>query len=357
MKTKLLIITILLIISILRAHSQDSDTVKILLIGHSYLIYNNQPALLDSICKSKGKNVFIDSYLAPNTSLKTHLENEVVINKINEQKWSFVILYGSSLAIAYPEFFTEFSIYNVLQSFKLKIKANHSKTHIIYNMPWSFEDGMSWADGWTDTYADMQNCIYNNTLKYCNDHGLIVAPIGWAWYNVLVDKDYPLHYLHLNDMSHPNIKGSYLMACVLYSTIFQETSENCNYINTLDTDEATYFQYWGSKTVMDDLLLWNINLITDNNIGLNKDDFQFEINPNPCSDHINIKFDLKKSSDIQIKLYDQLGKIQTVLFYGNKKTGKHSLYCNLPKLKNGIYYCVIQSSHHAYVKKLVITNN
>jgi len=58
---------------------------------------------------------------------------------------------------------------------------NFKDTKIIYCLPWAYEDGMTWYEDWTDTYADMQDKIYNNTILFSNEIGFLIAPVGWAW--------------------------------------------------------------------------------------------------------------------------------------------------------------------------------
>jgi hypothetical protein len=48
-----------------------------------------------------------------------------------------------------------------------------------------------------------------------------VAPVGMAWKKALAAD--PSLILHQADNSHPNPKGSYLAACVLYATLLDKT--------------------------------------------------------------------------------------------------------------------------------------
>ena len=164
--------------------------------------------------------------------------------------------------MAYPEYYTAHPAYPALVTLKGKILDNCASTRIIYCLPWAYEDGMTWL-GWPDTYEDMQLKIYNRTIEYSNDIGFTIAPVGWAWNKVLVDKEFPLHYLHLRDWNHPSSKGSYLMACVIFSTVFQESSVDISYYAELPKDEAVYFQTVASNIVLDSLHVWNISKKTE----------------------------------------------------------------------------------------------
>jgi hypothetical protein len=117
---------------------------------------------------------------------------------------------------------------------------------------------MTWVPGWTDTYSDMQLEIYNNTLLWADSLDFVVTPVGWAWNKVLTEKNFPLHYLHMSDWNHPSLKGSYLMACTIYSTIFKESTELISYYGGLSNNEANYFQEVASDIVLNNLVKWNI---------------------------------------------------------------------------------------------------
>jgi len=49
---------------------------------------------------------------------------------------------------------------------------------------------MTWVEGWTDTYADMQLKVYENTLIYSELIDFPVSPVGWAWNTVLEKMNY-----------------------------------------------------------------------------------------------------------------------------------------------------------------------
>jgi hypothetical protein len=104
----------------------------------------------------------------------------------------------------------------------------------------------------------MQLLIRHYTILFSDEVPFMTAPVGWAWYAVLSEgvRD---HYLHLPDMSHPSLRGSYLMACVLYSALFREDLEGIDYYAGIPVDEAIYFQTVAAETVLNDLQLWNIS--------------------------------------------------------------------------------------------------
>ena len=234
------------------------ESYKILFIGSSYFNYNNLPDLFENLAISSGKEIYIDQYGRNGLYLDDHASSSATESKINEHDWDYIILQGVGSLMAYPDYFTDHPVYPALETLRDKIHQNCESTKMVFCLPWAFEDGMTWYQDWTDTYEDMQIKIFENTLQYSDEIGFEIAPVGWSWYMVLEEKNYPLHYLHISDWNHPSLKGSYLMACVIFSTVFLESSVDIPYYDGLPEEEGSYFQTVASHTVLDNLSLWNI---------------------------------------------------------------------------------------------------
>jgi len=246
-------------------NSYHNDSCSILFIGSSYFNFNNLPDLFENLAISSGKNIYIDHYGRNGLYLDDHASSSNTESKINEQDWDYIILQGVGSLMAYPDYFTDHPVYPALVTLRDKIHQNCESTKMVFCLPWAFEDGMTWYQDWTDTYEEMQIKIFENTLQYSDEIGFEIAPVGWSWYMVLEEKSYPLHYLHMSDWNHPSLKGSYLMACVIFSTVFLESSVDIPYYGGLLEEEGSYFQTVASNTVLDNLSLWNIVDESDNN--------------------------------------------------------------------------------------------
>jgi parallel beta-helix repeat protein len=235
------------------------DPCKILFIGSSYFNFNNLPGLFEQLTRSAGKDVYIDHIGKNGIYLDDHASSALTELKINETDWDYIVLQGVGSLMAYPAYFTDHSEYPALETLWYKIHRHCESTKMVYCMPWAFEDGMTWYQNWTDTYEDMQLKIYETTLNYSRNIGFMIAPVGWVWYAVLKETNYPLHYLHLIDWNHPSLKGSYLMSCVLYSTLFQKSSVGLSNISRISENETIYFQTIASHIVLNNRNLWNID--------------------------------------------------------------------------------------------------
>jgi len=260
------IITIFILILIIGSNTLYLDTnaeiteepCKILFIGSSYFTWDNLPGLFGNLTDAAKKDVYIDQSIKNGLYLYDHVNRSITESKINQTNWDYVILQGVCTVTAYPENYTDHPLLPSLIALRDKIAKNCNSTKMVFYLPWAFEDGMTWL-GWDDTYEDMQLKIYDNTLQYSKDVGFAIAPVGCAWNTVLKEVNYSLHYLHQADWNHPSLKGSYLMACTIFSTIFRETSTGISYYSDLSRSEANYFQEVASNTVLDNLELWNLD--------------------------------------------------------------------------------------------------
>jgi len=275
---------------------------------------------------------------------------------MNERDWDYVVLQGVGVLVAYPEHFTDHPVYPALITLRDKIYANCESTRMVFCMPWAFEDGMTWYQNWTDTYEDMQIHIYTNTLLYSEEIGFEIAPVGWAWYAVLEEYNYPLHYLHMSDWNHPSFKGSYLMACVIYSTVFQETTVGIPYHGGIPAEEAVYFQAVASDTVLNNLELWNITpIISDIKNPPAQNKFHLNQNyPNPLNSTTKISYCLPKELHVQLIILNALGDEIATLVDEAQIPGNYEVEFDAAGLTSGIYFYQMTAGNFNETKTMIL---
>jgi flagellar hook capping protein FlgD len=342
-------------------NSNNRDPYNVLFIGSSYFNYNNLPSLFEDLTASAGYDIYIDQSIMNGLYLADHVDRPITITKINERDWDYVILQGVGSLMAYPDYYTDHPVYPALIALRDLILANCAETRIIFCMPWAFEDGMTWVPGWTDTYTDMQLHIYNNTLLYSEEIGFEISPVGWAWNTVLEELEFPLHYLHMSDWNHPSLRGSYLMACTIFSTVYLETSFGLDYFADLPEDEVLHFQAVASNTVLNDLDLWNI-IYTDSpneQIPDPTDQFLLQNSPNPFNPSTVIGFQLSADSefdDVELTIYNIKGQMVKNYSISNEQ---HSITWdgtddyNQP-VPSGIYFCRLRTGEFEQTKKMLL---
>ncbi len=357
------LLVILVIVSRESANAVDDNPLEILFIGSSYFNYNDLPSLVENMANNSGKDVYIGSYNRVGLLLDQLVSLDLVEEKINERNWDYIIIQGVGVTIAYPDFYAQHQAYPALVEFEEKIHENCESTRMIFCLPWAFEDGMTWVEGWTDTYEDMQNIIYDKTIQYSDEIGFTIAPVGWAWYQVLDEKDYPLHYLHMSDWNHPSLKGSYLMACAIYSSIFIESTEEISYYAELAESDAKYFQNIASNIVLSDTTLWKISTYNDTTLAStdsttnipdysNKNKtFLYQNYPNPFNSYTQIKYELQNDGFVKIEIFDLTGK-KHFTFTEQQKAGIHSFSFDGSKLQSGIYLYNLKTNENCQLKKM-----
>lgn len=242
----------------------DSGVVQILFIGASY--FGNQLLpLFRELAGAGGKEVRVEGAISPGVMLDAHATSASTRQRIQSRKWDVVILQGVCVNAGYPEthqdIFPPYVAHPLLPSLKTlyaRIKENHADTKMIYTMPWAFEDGTLWLNGGTDTYADMQLLIYDNVLGFAKEVDMGIAPVGWAWYQVL--KEPPaLHYLHASDYNHPSNRGTYLMGCVFYVSLFGEPVSGNPVHGKITTQESVQFQQIADDVVLKNWPVWKLH--------------------------------------------------------------------------------------------------
>jgi len=334
---------------------------KILFIGSSYFNFNNLPNLFRNFAINSGKEVYIDQLIPSGRYLEDHANSSHTELKINETDWDYIILQGVGSLTAYPQIITHHPVKPALVTLRNKIKANSGSTKMVFCLPWAFEDGMTWLQGWNDTYEDMQQKIYNNTLKYADEVGFEIAPVGWAWNTVLKEKNYPMHYLHKSDWNHPSLKGSYLMACVIYSTIFVESTIGIPFYSDLSIEDANYFKTIGSNMVLDSLEIWNINttFMDTNDLSIPNNHYLHQNYPNPFNPITTITYDLRQEAEVIIQIYSLLGHEIKTIKNGLKSAGQYQINWDGTdnsgkKVSIGAYLFQLKAGDYIQTRKMVL---
>ena len=76
--------------------------------------------------------------------------------------------------------------------------------------------------------------------------------------------------------------------------------------------------------------------------------------PNPFNPTTTIEFDLLKSSDVKIEVYDIAGQKVRTLLNDNMSLGSHQIEFNAQNLSSGIYFYIIQTGDFQDVKKMIL---
>ncbi|MBP9096678.1 MAG: T9SS type A sorting domain-containing protein, partial [Ignavibacteria bacterium] len=76
--------------------------------------------------------------------------------------------------------------------------------------------------------------------------------------------------------------------------------------------------------------------------------------PNPFNPSTEIKFDVLKTGNVNIKVYDETGKNIMTLTNGIKNPGTYSVKFDASSLSSGLYYYVMETEGTILSKKMVL---
>ena len=106
------------------------------------------------------------------------------------------------------------------------------------------------------TYDGMQSRLRESYIEMSTDNQCSVSPVGAAW--KYVRDQYPSIALYTSDGSHPSIYGSYLAACVHYSSIYKKSPVGSSYCSSISCSDALLLQQAAALIVLDSLDNWRI---------------------------------------------------------------------------------------------------
>lgn len=255
-----------LLFTILSLHCvtvQSQDTLRVLFLGNSYTSANNLPLLLKNMAAAAGNIMVTDQNVPGGYTTESHLSNAVSLSKIRAGIWNYVVIQEQS-QIPTIDHYRYNSMYPSMLQLKDSILLYNPCARIITYMTWGRRFGGQQCDG-TGTYCSpafrdfnhMQDSLRSAYLQISDSMKVQCAPVGIAWQQVLHDTTLVLHQ---SDNSHPNLSGSYLAACTIFSTITQKQSSGLSYIGGLAAPLAAFLQEKSDHTVFTGMDDWNLSI-------------------------------------------------------------------------------------------------
>lgn len=215
--------------------------------------FNDMPMLFESIANEKGKNIDVDFYAPGGTGFVNHHVDSNVYNLFEDNVWDVVVLQpgtSESAGASWPVATTATRGNQMQDSIK---KYSPCAKVVLYQIPY----GVPSADNYAN-YFQVQTKIKDSITKLADNMEVSFAAAGeCARQHYLAQQDLLLHNSY-NDV-HPNLNGSYLVACAMFCTIFQEPVSGVAFNGGVSPSNATYFQGIADNIVLNNKALWRIN--------------------------------------------------------------------------------------------------
>lgn len=251
--------SLLLLVIFYVFNSNAQSKKKILFLGNSYTYYNNLPQLVADIALSKSDTVVYDQNTPGGYTFQNHCTSSITWQKIRSQKWDVVILQGQSQEPSFDPSQVISQTYPFAKQLCDSVRAANACTEIMFYMTWGRKNGdLSNCTTYSPvcTYNGMQARLRESYMMFKDSFMASVAPVGVAWKTYR--NTFPLIDLYIADESHPSLHGSYLTACVFYSSIFKKTTVGSTYNPSLPVSDVANIQSISSQTVLDSVSVWNL---------------------------------------------------------------------------------------------------
>jgi len=250
---------ILLILSL--GQNSSADNKNVLFIGNSYTYYNNLPDVINSIANSFGDTLFYDSNTPGGLTAQGHWNNATTLTKIQQGGWDYVSIQCQSQEPSFSAGQVASQTFPYVKSLDSLVQASNSCAETIYFMTWGRKNGDQANCPLYPpvcTYDGMQQRLRESYLLFADSTNASVSPVGAAW--KIFRTQYPNIDLYSPDESHPSLHGTYLAACVFYSSLFHKSSSGSTYVpGGISAIEASYIQDVASALVLDSLEYWQGN--------------------------------------------------------------------------------------------------
>jgi hypothetical protein len=240
------------------AFTSLAQQTKVLFIGNSYTGVNDLPNMFKNLALSMGDSVTIDSNTPGGFTFNQHSVNATTLQKIQQGNWDFIILQGQSQEPAFPPSQVSTQTYPYAKKLDSLIQVYNPCAETVFYMTWGRKNGD--ASNCASypvicTYEGMQQRLRESYLEMTQDNQATCAPVGVAWRTFR--NLYPATELYQTDESHPLEEGTYLAACVFYSTIFRKSCQGAQYMGTgITNSDGFNLQTVASATVLDSLENW-----------------------------------------------------------------------------------------------------
>ena len=164
------------------------------------------PWIVSKLAESSGKTLRVDMVTHGGVDFEWHFNNQDTLKAIREDEWDIVVLQNKSTGPVQGK--------KKMLQFGLALNDEIRKcgAQTVLYMTWARQHIPEMIEEIAEAYTSLAERI-----------GAKVAPAGIAWKNALNAN--PDLILHTEDKSHPNPGGSYLTACVFYSTFYSISPE------------------------------------------------------------------------------------------------------------------------------------
>lgn len=238
--------------------TSQAEKRRVLFIGNSYIYVNDLPLTLQTLALSFGDSIEYESNAIGGATLQMHTTNATTIAKLLAPGWDYVIIQAQSQEPSFSPSQVSANTYPYAQILDSLAHAGNPCVETMFFMTWGRKNGDASncaAYPPVCTFEGMQQRLRESYLEMTMMNNATCAPVGAAW-KYLINNFSGIN-LYQADESHPSIHGTYLTACVFYSSIFhKESNGSPAWPIGILTWEGLTLQNAASRVVLDSLETW-----------------------------------------------------------------------------------------------------
>lgn len=294
-----LFVTIAFLLALLSASAQE----RVFFVGNSLTYFNDMPQIFAGIANDKGYRVEVDSYTVGGTGLAEMLASGELLRRLESERWDKLVMQPGTGESSGGSISTDSSAWVVRQLVEALHAVNPEAKVCLYEI----SNGVTPGDGNGDYdyYLYTQQRILDTVTKIARLAGVPLAPAGECFREHYATRhDLMLHSV-FNDI-HPNLAGSYLVACAIFETLYEVPVVPCGYYGNLDQEQAEYLQQIADTVVLPNRERWLMGPGEDpeepDPLSINQSDTQsFKLYPNPTTGMVHIE------ATEEVTIYDLKG--------------------------------------------------
>jgi hypothetical protein len=183
-----------------KRHARDPHVISVLFLGNSLTYYNEIPGTTSAMAAREKRPLLVDAVTRSGVTLEQLWADTAALKRIWQDHWDYVVVQGGA-GSAGPLFHAD--VYNrYLTRFADEIRKSGA-TPLFYQV-WSLQ-----------TPAEHEAA----SLVAAKKNRMRVVPAGSAWHELIRNG----RFKRLDrDLVHPDALGAYLVACSVYSTIYDK---------------------------------------------------------------------------------------------------------------------------------------
>lgn len=234
----------------------SAKELNVLFLGNSYTYVNDVPKMVQNLAHAAGHTLTYDQHTEGGWTLDKHWHSDITLNKIRQGGWDIVVIQGHSQETSEKQADICSNSYKYAKHLAEEVHKHNPGAKIQWYLTWGRPFGDS--DRCSSipkvcTYEGMQDSVTKTYTTYgCMFKPGQVAPVGEAFreFKAIYDDEFFTLY-NTNGVSdhHAAPKGSYLSACVHFSTLFHDSSSGNSYHGNLNNQVAKKLQDVADKVV------------------------------------------------------------------------------------------------------------